>query len=148
MLGHYGIRRATYHLLSHYHGESRFHHIFHLFLISLITANVLAAVLETTHSINENHLRLLHLFDIVSVTLFSVEWLARVWTCVEDPRFSDALVGRVRFILTPLMVADLVAILPFYLPMVMVVDLRFLRLFRLFHIFRLYAERDDLRNGG
>ena len=138
------FRRKIYDLLGHQSVEKKSHHIFHLLLIILIASNVMAALLETTLSLSHNHVRTLLVFDFLSVVLFSVEWLTRVWCCVENPKYSKPLLGRVRFIFTPLMLTDLLAILPFYIPLIIVLDLRFLRLLRLFHIARLYAERDDL----
>lgn len=139
------IRRWTYDLLSHHSVERTSHHIFHLFLIFFILSNVIAVILEMTHSLHQDHARSLHVFEMISVSLFSVEWLLRVWCCVEDPNFSHPLRGRLRFIATPLMIADLLAILPFYIPLLLALDLRWLRVLRLFHIVRLYFERDDLR---
>jgi voltage-gated potassium channel len=40
--------------------------------------------------------------------------------------------------LTPLSLVDLLAIIPFYLPMLITLDLRFIRAIRLFRIFRLF----------
>lgn len=137
-------RRKTYDLMAHSYSENRFHHAFHLFLLVLIMTNVAAALLEMTNSLNSEQIRNLHFFDLLSVMLFSVEWLLRVWSCVENPLFNHPVKGRLRFVFTPVMVADLLAILPFYLPMVFALDLRVLRLLRLFHIVRIYVERYDL----
>jgi voltage-gated potassium channel len=54
-----------------------------------------------------------------------------------DERFKNPVFGRLRYVLTPLALVDLIAILPFYLPMVMRVDLRFVRVVRLLRMFRL-----------
>jgi voltage-gated potassium channel len=76
-------------------------------------------------------------FEVVSVFIFTVEYILRLWTCVEQDAFSTPLKGRIKFMFTPLAVVDLLAILPFYLPMFITLDLRFLRILRLFRIFRL-----------
>ena len=79
------------------------------------------------------------LFEWFSMLVFTVEYAARVWCAVErdDIRFRDPVRGRVRYILSPLALIDLLAILPFYLTHVLPVDLRFMRVFRLLVIFKL-----------
>jgi voltage-gated potassium channel len=66
-----------------------------------------------------------------------VEYLARVWCSVEDPRFGRAITGRLRYMLTPLALIDLLAIAPFYLGMFVSLDARILRALRLLRVFKL-----------
>lgn len=54
---------------------------------------------------------------------------------MSQKEYSGIVTGRLRFIIKPLPVIDLLAILPFYLSFVPI-DLRFIRVFRLFRIFR------------
>jgi len=76
-------------------------------------------------------------FEIYSVIFFTIEYALRLWTCTLDERFRQPVWGRVRYVVTFMALVDLLAILPFYLPMLLPVDLRFLRALRLFRIFRL-----------
>jgi len=75
--------------------------------------------------------------------IFTIEYLLRVWSCTEEKKYHSPFLGRLLFILTPLALIDLVAILPFYIPMMTNVDLRFLRALRLFRIFKMtrYSSR-------
>jgi voltage-gated potassium channel len=79
----------------------------------------------------------LRIFDLCSVGIFSVEYVLRLWTCTRNPRFQGPLAGRLRYIVTPLAVIDLLAVLPFYLPLILPFDLRFVRAVRLVRISRL-----------
>ncbi len=108
---------------------------FDFFIMGLILLNVAAVVLETVQSIYTPYASLFHAFEVFSVVVFSVEYILRVWSCTEDPRFKDPLRGRLRFMVTPLGLIDLMAVLPFYLPFVSA-DLRFVRAMRLFRLFR------------
>ncbi len=107
-----------------------------LFIIALILMNVVVMVLETVPSVNLYYARLFHLFDLVSLAIFSVEYILRVLTAVENPRYAEPIRGRLRYMRTPMAVIDLMAILPFFLPMIGL-DLRFMRAARLFRIFRM-----------
>lgn len=68
---------------------------------------------------------------------FTIEYLLRLWSCTVDSRFRNPVLGRIRFALRPLLIIDLVAILPFYLPIIIPFDLRFLRALRLIRILRM-----------
>ena len=56
------------------------------FLAALIIANAVSVTLETVPGINRNLAHTLWWFDAVSTGLFIIEYLARVWTCVEQGR--------------------------------------------------------------
>ncbi len=111
--------------------------IFDIFIMTLISLNVAAAILETVESISTQHARFFRNFEIFSVAIFTAEYLLRIWSCTVDARFMNPILGRIRFALTPLLIVDLVAILPFYIPMIIPFDLRFLRALRLIRILRM-----------
>lgn len=106
------------------------------FIVVLILLNVLAMVVESVKRICDAIPTWFLAFEYFSVAVFTVEYSARVWTCVEDPAYARPVAGRIRFALTPLAIVDMLAVLPFYLPFV-TVDLRVLRMFRLLRIMRL-----------
>jgi voltage-gated potassium channel len=68
--------------------------------------------------------------------VFTVEYLLRILSCTNDPRYRRPILGRLRWAITPYALIDLLAILPAYLPMVGV-DLRSLRAIRLMRVFRI-----------
>jgi voltage-gated potassium channel len=106
-------------------------------LVLLIILNVLAVMLETVDAFAERHRTALLLFEIASVALFSVEYLARLWVCVERSGHAHPLKGRIRYALTPIALVDLLAIAPFFLGLLVNVDLRWLRMLRLLRVFKL-----------
>jgi voltage-gated potassium channel len=106
-------------------------------LAALIVGNAVAITLETVPGISRDFARTLDAFEAVSTGIFIVEYLARVWTCVEQQRLSHPLWGRLRYMKQPLALLDLIAIVTWWTPW----DLRFvrvLRLVRLLRIFHLY----------
>jgi len=108
-------------------------------LIVLIAVNVIAVILESVPSFSAAFGPQFRAFEVFSVAVFTVEYGIRVWSCVEiqDGRYEASLRGRLRYMLTPLALIDLVAILPFYLAMFFSIDLRFLRVLRLLRVFKL-----------
>lgn len=105
-------------------------------LMALIFLNVLTVILETVPSLANTHGPYLKTFEVFSVLVFTVEYGLRVWVCDRDSQYTG-FKGRVKFMLCPLILIDLLAILPFYLPLLISYDLRFLRVLRLVRVFRL-----------
>jgi voltage-gated potassium channel len=112
--------------------------IFDILIIILILLNVLAIILGTIEKLSLQFSAFFRIFEIFSVIIFTIEYVLRIWSCTKNPKYKKPITGRIRFILTPLLLIDLLAILPFYLPMFIPFDLRFLRAIRLIRLFRLF----------
>lgn len=108
-------------------------------LILLIALNVLAVVLESVPRFSAAFGPQFHAFEVFSVAVFTVEYGIRVWSCVEieGERYAGSVRGRLKYMLSPLALIDLLAILPFYLTVFFSIDLRFLRVLRLLRVFKL-----------
>lgn len=116
-------------------------HVLDIMLIFIIMLNVVAIVLESVHTIAADYYIEFLLLEIISVSIFSIEYLIRVWTCVDRSHYV-AMQGsntqkRIKYILSPLAIIDLIAILPSILMFFFAFDLRFLRVLRLLRIFKL-----------
>ncbi|MBI4583732.1 MAG: ion transporter [Planctomycetes bacterium] len=108
-----------------------------LFLTALIALNVAAFVASTIPEVHTPYQGAFDGFETFSVIIFSVEYLARLILCTAEERFRRPVLGRLRYLVTPLAIIDLVSILPFYLPL-LGLDLRVLRLFRLMRLLRIF----------
>lgn len=106
-------------------------------IMTLIVLNVAAVTLATVPSLYSQYRQFFVTFELVSVAVFTVEYLARVAFCTTRPEYDHPITGRIKFMLSPYLVIDLLAILPFYVG-VFFLDLRFLRALRLFRFFRLF----------
>jgi len=110
------------------------------FISSLIILNVFVIMLESFNYYNNEYTTQFQLFELFSVSIFSFEYILRIW--VADLHFPKLgrFASRFRYIFSILGVIDLLAILPYYIPFFYTLSLkeeRFLRLFRLFRIFKL-----------
>ncbi|MDO6561834.1 ion transporter [Amphritea sp. 1_MG-2023] len=135
----HALRKLTYETLETGKNHHGYGNLIQIFLIVLISLNVLCVILETMPSNNIEEQYWFTQFEIFSVIVFSIEYLARVWSSIENEKIKKAhpLWSRLRYMLTPLALIDLLVILPFYLSMMMVVDLRFMRVLRLLRVFKL-----------
>ena len=111
----------------------------HISLVALIVLNVVAVISESVEAWSVTHGPVFRVFDVFSVAVFSLEYLLRLWTAVELPerQFHHPIFGRLRWIVTPMAIIDLLAVLPFYLGIVVEIDLRMLRVLRILRIFKL-----------
>lgn len=110
---------------------------FQIFIVSLIIINVLFVMLETEESVLDEYGYFFTPFEIFSVIVFTAEYAGRIIVCKMNPKYGNARYAVLRVVVSPMMLIDLAAILPFFLPFV-VVDLRFIRIIRLLRIFRLF----------
>ena len=110
-------------------------HVFDLAMATLIALNVVALVIGTVPEIEARFGSPLRLFEIVSLAIFTIEYVARFWSSASDPRFRGS-GGRLRWARTPLAIIDFLAVAPFLIPSTSL-DLRFLRALRLFRVLRI-----------
>lgn len=118
--------------------------IFDFFIIALILLNILAFTLETIPAISRKYGFAFESFEVFSIIIFSIEYILRVWTCNANESFNNQITARFRYILTPFAIVDFLAIIPFYLPMLLpnLMFMRGIRLLRIFRVLKLtrYAE--------
>jgi voltage-gated potassium channel len=108
-------------------------------LIALILINVAAGVLESVPAIGARFETTFIVIEVVSGIVFTIEYLLRLWSCVEHMPYRGRAPLRVRlaWMRTPAATVDLLSILPFYLLLIAPVDLRVFLLFRLVRFFKL-----------
>lgn len=140
------LRLQTYYLLETGHeGLGRW---IDWFLIILITLNSIAFAADTVPALHEKYSVYFDVFNLVSIIIFTIEYLLRVWSCVEIPIYHGRAHASARghFMRTPFMVIDLLAILPFYLSFIIPLDLRILRVLRLLRFFKLVRYSPALQS--
>jgi voltage-gated potassium channel len=140
-------RKTAYLWLEKDFTSSRGTRVLSSFIVLLIVANVTAIILESYAPIGEKYQQAFSYFNVFSVVVFTVEYVARVWAAVEAPLAdqSKSLSTRIRYILSPVALIDLMAILPFYLSFLVAIDLRYLRLLRMLRLLKLAHYFKGLR---
>ncbi len=107
-------------------------------ITGLILLSVVMVIAESVEAIAVRWAAFFFWAEVVSVAVFTVEYVLRLWSITTTERYRRAVMGRVRYAGSFMMVIDLLAILPFYLPMFITVDLRVLRLLRLLRLARIF----------
>jgi len=98
---------------------------FDLFIQLMIVLSLISFSVETLPNISDETRNILYEFEIISVSIFTLEYIARI-VCADDKK---------KFIFSFFGIVDLLAILPFYLTTGL--DLRSLRSFRLLRLVRI-----------
>ncbi|MCP3668968.1 MAG: ion transporter [Gammaproteobacteria bacterium] len=99
--------------------------VFGFCIQTLIIISIISFSMETLPDLSQGTHDLLRVIEIITVAIFSIEYLLRIVVVDKKSTFIFSFYG----------VVDLIAILPFYLTVGL--DLRTLRIFRLLHLLRM-----------
>lgn len=147
-----GLRKRLYHQMEPDARTTPGLSPINLIIVGLVLLSFLALALETEPAIGEHWLAAIKVFNVAIVIIFAVEYVLRVWAAGENPKYKGVL-GRLRYMITPYALADLVAFLPELLWMIFtpagygdetMMVLRVLRLARLVKIARFVPAFDVL----
>lgn len=132
------FKSNIYHLLDEERGNQKGDVLVHYFISGLIIVNVFTLFLESYEDINDQYGDLFKAIEFFSITIFSLEYLLRLW--VADYAFPKAgpIKSRLKYIFSFMGIIDLLSVLPFYIPFIIKIDLRVLRILRLFRLLRLF----------
>lgn len=134
--GYRRARRYIYDLLHSPEIDTQTELYVRIVIAALILLNVIAIVLESVQSIGAEYHAIFEIAEIVSVIVFSAEYLLRIWSAVEIAGYSHPVFGRLRYIVSFFAMVDLVSVLPFFLHAFIAFDLRFVRALRLMRLLR------------
>lgn len=127
----YKLKKKVHHFINN-------NPIFLKFIYGLIILNVLAIILISYKEIRTAYGQVLEYFEIFSVVIFSIEYILRFWTADLEYKQGAKLSKKIKFSTSTYGLIDLLAILPFYLPLIFPFDLRVLRILRLFRLLRIF----------
>jgi voltage-gated potassium channel len=121
------------------HGKDKTSHAVDVALITLISLNICAVMLASITELSRNYHHWFYAFELFSISIFTTEYILRVWSSpdIGFNNYADNWRGRLQYMLSPLAIIDLLAIAPFFLSLFFTIDLRFLRVVRLVRIFKL-----------
>jgi voltage-gated potassium channel len=126
-------RARLYELLEHPSPQNRKDQLVTKFLLVLILANVAVAIIQSVPGLADRFWRELAIFEAFSLMVFSVEYIARLWSSGSNPKYAGVS-GTLRFALRPGMLIDAVATFPSII--FPALDLRALRILRVFRLLR------------
>ena len=131
-------RQRVYEIIEKPKDDDRASAVFDWFLMILICLNVAAVISGSIDELQARYNRFYTYFDYFSIAIFTIEYLLRLWTApykFPSPQ-KPHVFPYLCYIFSFMGLIDLCAILPFYLPFIVNIDLRILRVVRLFRLLR------------
>ncbi len=133
---YYRVKKKVFDIIQADNQDNLASKIVDIIIITLIIINTIAVIMDT-FSLPLWLKQILDYIEVTSVLIFSVEYVLRVWTSdLLYPNLSK-IKSRIRFIVSGMAIIDLLSILPFYLPLLIKIDLRVLRTLRIIRLFRI-----------
>ncbi|MCL2386615.1 MAG: methyl-accepting chemotaxis protein [Defluviitaleaceae bacterium] len=110
--------------------------IFSYGITTLIVINIVMVLLDLLEVIPESAEPIFFYAELVTVVVFTVEYILRLWTAdILHSRMRPSL-ARLKYATSPMAIVDVLAVLPFYLPFAFPVNMTILRLLRLLRLLR------------
>lgn len=118
--------------------------VFDAFITVVIIIN-LAAVIFSTYDSSAPFKKIIDIIELVTVIIFTVEYILRLWTAVYLYPSKKSFVAALFFVFSLSGIVDLLTFFPYYLPVVFpsgVVAFRIFRVIRIFRLFRINQKYD------
>lgn len=95
-------------------------------------------IIANTFNIPQWMTKCFNYIEIFSVIIFSVEYICRLFTAdLLYPKLSP-IKAKLKYVFSFMAIVDLLAILPFYIPLILPIDLRVLRMLRIVRLLRIF----------
>ena len=119
-------------------------------VLVLIVASSSCFILETLPWVRAepSYVEKMHAVEITCIVVFTFEYLARVLTCSQRPRKDRSVCS---YLIKPMVIVDLVSILPFYIELIIggeesgLAVVRMLRMSRIFRVLKVGSYAEDLQ---
>src|SRR5499426_1772133 len=117
-------------------------------IVALIITNLVTMTLDSVPALEAQYGPLFIAIELLSLVVFTIEYALRVWVAAERAphRHSSERKARWEFVSSPLGVIDLLAVLPFWLALVLPIDLRVLLVFRMVRFLKLARYSPAMRS--
>lgn len=131
------VKNGVFNILHSENNQNKAAKVFDLFIIGLIIINLIMVIADT-FTLPEKLSNIMSYLETFSVIVFSVEYILRVWTAdLAYPDLKPAK-ARMKYMFSFMALIDLIAILPFYIPFIIKIDLRALRALRTVRLLRMF----------
>lgn len=133
------LRSRIYDMLLETDTRSAARRFINSFLVAAIVTTVAAVALETMESLRASYSAIFTAIEFVAVAIFTIDYALRWWVAPEgDPRgAAQPWRARLRYAVSPFGIIDLLAVLPFFLDLVLPVHPDWLRVLRLLRLLKM-----------
>jgi voltage-gated potassium channel len=142
------VRHRLYEILEEGPVADRTNRLVDRLLVALIVVNLVALILQSIPAYAARYAALFEAVEFVSLVVFSLEYLLRLWVAVEHAPFHhlSPLRARLAFALSAAGIVDLLSVLPFWMAFVVPLDLRFVLVLRVVRFLKLARYSPGMRS--
>jgi voltage-gated potassium channel len=108
--------------------------VFTIVSVVVILISVFSVILETVHTLYEDYTMVFSIVEIISVAFFTIEYILRIWSIISDPKYTQSIRGRLKYMISPLGLIDLLGFLPFYTFLIFQFNIQIFRILRLLRL--------------
>lgn len=138
------IKRRTFDIIQVGSKTDLVSNLFDIFIVIIIFVN-LAAVIFETYDYSIPYRNVLSVIELVTTTIFAVEYFLRLWTAGYLFPNEKVSVARFKFFISFYGIIDLLSFLPYFMPIIFptgIVAFRIFRVVRIFRLFRINSQYD------
>jgi voltage-gated potassium channel len=117
-------------------------------LVTLILVNLVAVALQSIPALDARYAFFFDAVELVSLVVFTGEYALRLWVAVEHGphRHLATTRARLKYVLSPAGLVDLVAVLPFWFALMLPADFRIVLVFRIVRFFKITRYSPAMRS--
>jgi voltage-gated potassium channel len=136
MLEKISFKKSVFRIIDDHKSRKPLNRVFHGILFALIILSSIVLIFETVKTIYRPYKTLFYFFEVFCMVFFSLEYILRIYSSTEIHKYNEKFKGRLKYIFTPLMLIDLLSLIPFYLIMFSS-DYKGFYIFNIFRVLRL-----------
>src|ERR1700693_5902844 len=142
------LRRRVYQVLEQGPVGDRLGVVIDRLLFLLILINLVAVAVESVPEYGGRYALAFILIEIFSLVVFTVEYGLRLWAAIEHGphRHLASAHARLKYVLSPAGIVDLIAVLPFWFALGLPAGFRFLLVFRMVRFFKIARYSPAMRS--
>lgn len=141
----HSLRRYVYNVLQNPNFEDKTTRWVNYVLIALIVLNILVVLLESVNSLFISHQLLFTHLEYFFLTIFTIEFLLRIWSVPEENLSSSPVEQRKKWLFSADGWIDIITLVPAYINFFVPIDLGMLRLLRLLRLLKLTRHFNALQ---
>lgn len=111
------LKRKVYEIIEYTGKPFSINWTYDVLLILMVLLNAFAIMMESIDEVYTLYYEKLIGFEIFSVVFFAADYFLRVWSITENSRFHHPVMGRLKYMITPMAIIDLLAFFPYFIAM-------------------------------
>lgn len=129
------LKRKVFQIIEYTGKPFSLNWIYDFVLIFMVLLNALAIIIESMAEIFAVYRKQLIVFELISIMFFALDYFLRLWCITENSKYNHPLKGRLKYMITPMAIIDLMAFMP-YIASIYADNFQYVKFFSILRFFR------------